>query len=63
MVERRVPLLLRIAPKLKMELTELAKAEHRSLNQEIEFLLSQAVADLTGRGPHVQGQNKRERTR
>ena len=43
--ERKVALLLRIQPRLKDGLTELAKREHRSLNRQIEFLLDQALSD------------------
>ena len=45
MPERKVALLLRIQQGLKDRLTELAKREHRSLNQQIEFLLDQALSD------------------
>ena len=41
MPERKVALLLRIQQGLKDRLAELAKREHRSLNQQIEFLLDQ----------------------
>ena len=46
MPERKVALLLRIPERLKGRLADLAKREHRSLNQQIEFLLEQALADL-----------------
>ena len=42
MSEPRVPILIRIQRSLKTRLTELARSEHRSLNQEIEFLLERA---------------------
>jgi hypothetical protein len=45
MNETRVALLIRIQPSLKAKLIELAKREHRSLNQQIEFLLE---GSLTG---------------
>ncbi len=45
MPERKVALLLRIQQGLKDRLTDLAKREHRSLNQQIEFLLEQALSD------------------
>ena len=41
---RRVALLLRIQQGLKDQLSDLAKREHRSLNQQIEFLLEQALS-------------------
>jgi hypothetical protein len=45
MPERKVALLLRIQQGLKDQLTDLAKHEHRSLNQQIEFLLEEALSD------------------
>lgn len=45
MPERKVALLLRIQQVLKDRLTDLAKHEHRSLNQQIEFLLEKALSD------------------
>ena len=45
MPEKRVALLIRIPSGLKMKLTELAKREHRSLNQQIEFLLERSVKE------------------
>jgi hypothetical protein len=47
MNKERVALLLRIRSSLKTRLTELAKREHRSLNQEIEFLLERSLEDET----------------
>jgi hypothetical protein len=44
MRERRVGLLLRIPESLKKRLTDVAKREHRSVNQQIEFLLEQSLA-------------------
>ena len=44
MPERKVALLLRIQQGLKDRLADLAKNEHRSLNQQIEFLLEQALS-------------------
>jgi hypothetical protein len=45
MPERKVALLLRIQQGLKDRLADLAKHEHRSLNQQIEFLLEQALSN------------------
>jgi hypothetical protein len=45
MSENRVALLIRIPSGLKMRLTELAKLEHRSLNQQIEFLLERSMKE------------------
>jgi hypothetical protein len=44
MPERKIALLLRLHQGLKDRLVELAKREHRSLNQQIEFLLEQALS-------------------
>jgi hypothetical protein len=38
-----VPFLLRLPAKLKTMLTDLARKEHRSLNQEIVYLLEAAL--------------------
>jgi hypothetical protein len=35
--------LIRIAPDLKAGLVDLAEREHRSLNQQIEFMLAEAL--------------------
>jgi hypothetical protein len=45
MRERRVGLLLRIPEGLKNRLVDLAKREHRSVNQQIEFLLEQSLTN------------------
>jgi len=45
MRERRVGLLLRIPEGLKNHLVDLAKREHRSVNQQIEFLLEQSLTN------------------
>ena len=42
--ERKVALLPRIQQALKDRLTDLAKHEHRSLNQQIEFLLEEGLS-------------------
>ena len=39
----KVALLLRIPAPLKADLSEIAKREHRSLNQQIEFFLDACV--------------------
>ncbi len=44
MPESKVALLLRLQQGLKDRLADLAKREHRSLNQQIEFLLEQALS-------------------
>jgi hypothetical protein len=43
MPERRVGLLLRIPEGLKKRIVDLAKREHRSVNQQIEFLLEKSI--------------------
>jgi hypothetical protein len=43
MRENRVALLIRIPKDLKEKLSELAKRDRRSVNQQIEFMLYQAV--------------------
>ena len=43
MRENRVALLIRIPKELKEKLAELAKRDRRSVNQQIEFMLYQAV--------------------
>ena len=35
---------MRIRPALKAKLVDLAKSEHRSLNQQIEFLLDRSIS-------------------
>jgi len=45
MPERRTALLLRIRHGLKDQLAHLAKREHRSLNQQIEFILEHFLSN------------------
>jgi hypothetical protein len=57
MPEHRVALLLRIRQVLKDRLADLAKSEHRSLNQQIEFILEHFLSDKaneqqSGKGGH-----------
>ena len=59
MPERRVALLLRIQQGMKDRLAELAKREHRSLNQQIEFLLDQALSDEVQKPQNDQQAGKR----
>ncbi len=47
MPERRVALLLRLRRGLKEQLIEFAKREHRSLNQQIEFILEHFLSDTS----------------
>jgi hypothetical protein len=54
MSERKVALLIRIQEGLKERLADLAKREHRSLNQQIEFLLEQALSDAVKKSQNDQ---------
>ena len=47
MLKSRVALLLRLRRGLKEQLMEFAKREHRSLNQQIEFILERFLADTS----------------
>jgi hypothetical protein len=44
MKESKTAVLIRLPSALKGQLVELAKREHRSLNQQIEFLLEQSLS-------------------
>ncbi len=46
MNDSRVPILIRIRASLKTRIGNLAKKEHRSTNQQIEFLLERALAQI-----------------
>jgi hypothetical protein len=59
MPESKVALLLRLQQGLKDRLADLAKREHRSLNQQIEFLLEQA---LSGEVKRPQNDQQRDRS-
>jgi hypothetical protein len=59
MPESKVALLLRLQQGLKDRLADLAKREHRSLNQQIEFLLEQA---LSGEVKKPQNDQQRDRS-
>jgi hypothetical protein len=50
MPERKSALLLRISQGLKDRLSALAKQEHRSVNQQIEFILEQFLRDGSRKG-------------
>lgn len=51
MSERRVAFLLRIRQGLKDRLADLPKLEHRSLNQQIEFILEYFLSDKAKKQP------------
>ena len=61
MPERRAALLLRIRQTLKDRLADLAKREHRSLNQQIEFLLEQSLSDAANK-PRIEGTDSKMRS-
>jgi hypothetical protein len=65
MAESRVAVLLRIQAGLKARLADLAKREHRSLNQQIEFLLEHSLSSAANNPPNEQhagkGAEKRKR--
>ena len=48
MRQLKVSLLIRIRADLKARLVDLAEREHRSVNQQIEFLLEQSFSNTTG---------------
>jgi hypothetical protein len=58
MRESRVAVLVRMRAGLKARLVELAKREHRSLNQQIEFLLENCVGEAREPSSHVQENGK-----
>jgi hypothetical protein len=67
MNESRVPVLIRIRASLKARIEELAKREHRSTNQQIEFLLERALAQIRddadrSRTPSEKRKPKKEET-
>jgi hypothetical protein len=65
MLEHRVAVLLRLRRELKEQLADFAKHEHRSLNQQIEFILEQFLSDIANkprddqRGEERQGKSRR----
>jgi hypothetical protein len=64
MTEPRIPVLIRIRAGLKARVEELAKCEHRSMNQQIEFLLERALEKIvqdTNRLPVPSEKRKQKR--
>jgi hypothetical protein len=61
MEDSKVAILVRIRPGLKAKLVDLAKAEHRSLNQQIEFLLDRSVSAEDRQYPEGSQTGKSER--
>jgi hypothetical protein len=63
--QQRAAFLLRIRSALKDQLRDLAKREHRSLNQQIEFILEQFLSGTAKRAsnpPQVEKHAKKTRT-
>jgi hypothetical protein len=60
MPEHRVALLLRIRRELKEQLADFAKHEHRSLNQQIEFILEQFLSDIAKKPINEQREEERQ---
>ena len=60
MPEHRVALLLRIRRELKEQLADFAKHEHRSLNQQIEFILEQFLSDIAKKPLNEQREEERQ---
>ena len=58
MPERRVAMLLRIREGLKNRLADLAKREHRSLNQQVEFILEHFLSDTGNKQQNEQQSRK-----
>jgi hypothetical protein len=63
MGDSRVAVLVRIRPALKAKLVNLAKAEHRSFNQQIEFLLERSVSTADQHSPDEPQTAKTEQNR
>jgi hypothetical protein len=61
--DSRVAVLVRIRPALKAKLVNLAKAEHRSFNQQIEFLLERCVSTSDQNSPDEPQTAKTEHNR
>ncbi len=61
MEHSRVALLIRIRRSLKARLVQLAEREHRSLNQQIEFLLEHALANEESNLSEPHGARPQER--
>jgi hypothetical protein len=60
MKESKVAVLVRIRSGLKDRLVDLAKREHRSLNQQIEFLLEHSLSSATKNQPEVKRGQKHQ---
>jgi hypothetical protein len=56
----RVALLLRLRRELKEQLADFAKHEHRSLNQQIEFILEQFLSETANKPRDEQRAEERQ---
>ena len=63
MPERRVALLLRIRRELKEQLVDFAEREHRSLNQQIEFILERFLADIASTARNEPAEERQGKSR
>jgi hypothetical protein len=61
MPEHKVALLLRLRRELKEQLAEFANNEHRSLNQQIEFILEQFLSETANKPRNEQREEERQR--
>jgi hypothetical protein len=59
MEESRVAVLIRIKRSLKARLVQLAEREHRSLNQQVEFILEHSLSDTSSKQPNEPQSRKR----
>jgi hypothetical protein len=60
MPEHKVALLLRLRRELKEQLADFAKREHRSLNQQIEFILEHFISDTANKPRAEQREEQRQ---
>lgn len=64
MPERRVALLLRLRKELKERLADLAKREHRSVNQQIEYILEYFLSEVANKPGNEQvGEGRQGKSR
>ena len=61
MNESRVPVLIRIRASLKASIEELAKREHRSTNQQIEFILEKALTQMVENSDRLRTPSERRK--
>ena len=63
MQEPKVAVLVRMRAVLKARIADLAKREHRSVNQQIEFLLERSISGAEDDTPSEETTQKPERKR